>query len=271
MRRIESRHNERLREVARLIASSRDRRKSGRCVLEGAHLVDVYVDRVGPPETLVVLDDARERVDVQALLHRVPANRTFVVTRAPFAELATSPADVGVLAVVTTPKFAASPSARFCLLIDDVQDPGNVGSIIRTAAAAGIEQVLLSSRSAFAWAPKVLRAAQGAHFLTNVIEDVDLVGWATSFRAARGRVFATVVDGTRSLYVADFRGGVAVVIGSEGQGVAKALREKADESVTIPMATGTESLNAAAATAVVLFEAVRQRRRNADPSPTAGP
>jgi TrmH family RNA methyltransferase len=176
-----------------------------------------------------------------------------------------------VLAVVTTPRFAASPSARFCLLIDDVQDPGNVGSIIRTAAAAGIEQVLLSSHSAFAWAPKVLRAAQGAHFLTNLVEDVDLVAWATSFRAARGRVFATVVDGARSLYDADLRGGVALVIGSEGQGVSEALREKVDESVTIPMASGTESLNAAAATAVVLFEAVRQRRRHANTALTARP
>lgn len=271
MRRIESRHNERLREVGRLIASSRDRRKSGRCVLEGPHLVDVYVDRVGPPETLVVLDDARGRADVEALLQRVPANRTFVVTRARFAELATSPADVAVLAVVTTPKFATSTTARFCLLIDDLQDPGNVGSIIRTAAAAGIEQVLLSSHSAFAWAPKVLRAAQGAHFLTNVVEDVDLVGWATSFRAARGRVFATVVGGARSLYDADLRGGVAFVIGSEGQGVSKALRENVDETVTIPMATGTESLNAAAASAVVLFEAVRQRRCHADPAAAARP
>ncbi|HWD34698.1 MAG TPA: RNA methyltransferase [Casimicrobiaceae bacterium] len=264
MRRIESPHNERLREVARLIASSRDRRKSGRCVLEGVHLVDVYVGRVGAPETLVVLDDARERSDVQALLQRVPESRTFIVTRARFAELATLPADVGVLAVVATPKFAISPSAEFCLLIDDIQDPGNVGSIIRTAAAAGVEQVLLSSHSAFAWAPKVLRAAQGAHFLTNVVEDVDLVGWVQSFRAAGGRVFATVVDGASSLYDANLCGRIAFVTGREGQGVSQPLREKVDAAVTIPMATGNESLNAAAATAVVLFEAVRQRRTTQD-------
>jgi len=259
MLRIESRHNERLREVARLIASSRDRRKSGRCVLEGAHLVEVYVDRMGTPETLVVLDDARERDDVKSLLERVSENRTFIVTRARFAELATLPADVGVLAVVTTPKFAISPAAEFCLLVDDIQDPGNAGSIIRTAAAAGIEQVLLSRHSAFAWAPKVLRAAQGAHFLTNVVEDVDLVAWATSFRAARGRVFATVVDGAPSLYDADFRGRIALAIGSEGRGVSPVLQHAADARITIPMASGSESLNAGAATAVVLFEARRQR------------
>ncbi|HEY3582880.1 MAG TPA: RNA methyltransferase, partial [Casimicrobiaceae bacterium] len=121
-----------------------------------------------------------------------------------------------------------------------------------------------SSHSAFAWAPKVLRAAQGAHFLTNVVEDVDLVGWVQSFRAAGGRVFATVVDGASSLYDANLRGRIAFVIGSEGQGVSQPLREKVDAAVTIPMATGNESLNAAAATAVVLFEAVRQRRTTQD-------
>jgi TrmH family RNA methyltransferase len=258
-RRVDSRHNERLREVARLIASSRDRRKSGRCVLEGVHLVDVYVDRIGAPETLVVLDDAQGHADVQGLLRRVPSNRTLVVTRARFAELATLPADVAVLAVVATPRLALPPPGDFCLLLDDLQDPGNVGSIIRTAAAAGVEQVLLSPYCAFAWAPKVLRAAQGAHFLTTIVEDVDLVAWANAFRATHGRVFATVVDAAQQLYDTNFRGRIALVIGSEGHGLSPALRELADVRMTIPMASGSESLNAAAAAAIALFEARRQR------------
>ena len=257
--RVESRHNERLREVARLIASSRDRRKSGRCVLEGAHLIDVYCTRIGAPDTLVVVDDILSRPDVADVVRRVPTSRTIVVSRSLFAELATLPADVGLLAVVPAPKPAVTGPGNFCLLLEEVQDPGNVGAMIRTAAAAGIDQVLLSRGCAFAWSPKVLRAAQGAHFLTTIVEAVELSDWIAAFKRAGGRALATVVAGALPLYAVDLRGRVAIVIGSEGMGLSPALLAQADARIAIPMAPGSESLNAAAAAAIVLFEAVRQR------------
>jgi len=262
--RIESRHNERLREVARLIASSRERRKSGRCVLEGAHLIGVYQERIGAPETLVVVDDRADQPDIARLIaHAAPA-RALVVPRRLFSEIATSPADVGVLAVVRTPRAEAPDAGDFCLLLEDVQDPGNVGSIIRTAAAAGVEQVLLSRHCAFAWSPKVLRAGQGAHFLTTLVEDIDLVAWIGAFRQRGGTVLATAVAGGTPLYRARLGGRVAIAIGSEGRGMSETLLASADQRVTIPMAAGSESLNAAAAAAVMLFEAVRQRSRIRD-------
>ena len=259
MRQVTSRHNERLREVSRLVGSSRDRRKSGRCVLEGAHLIDVYCARIGAPEMLVVASDAVASPEIARLMGRIPVARTICVPRRLFAEIAALPADVGALAVVATPRVGSPPPADFCLLLEDVQDPGNVGAMIRTAAAAGVEQVLLSRRCAFAWSPKVLRAGQGAHFLTTVVEDVDLVSWVATFRARGGRVVATVVGGARPLYEADLRGQLAVAIGSEGSGLSVDLAALADTRVTIPMVAGSESLNAAAAAAVVLFESVRQR------------
>jgi TrmH family RNA methyltransferase len=259
MNRIESARNERLREVARLIASSRERRKSGRCVLEGTHLIDVYRARMGTPETLVVVDDRIDEPEVARLIAHVPAARTLLVSRKLFAEIATSPPDVGALAVVGTPRAEPPSAGDFCLLLEDVQDPGNVGSIIRTAAAAGVEQVLLSRHCAFAWSPKVLRAGQGAHFLTTLVEDVDLVEWVGAFRRQGGKALATAVADGTPLYSANLRGRVAIAIGSEGRGLSDALLAVADQRVTIPMASGTESLNAAAATAIVLFEAVRQR------------
>lgn len=258
--RVESRHNERLREVARLIGSSRDRRKSGRCILEGVHLIDVYCARIGAPQTLVVLDETLQRPDVANLVARVPASRTIVVSRKLFAELATLPADVAMLAVVATPKAVLPSPGDFCLLLDDVQDPGNVGTMIRTAAAAGVDEVLLSRQCAFAWSPKALRAGQGAHFLTNIVEAVELHEWLATFRSGGGRAFATVTGDAMPLYAADLRGRSAIVVGSEGSGVSRALLDVVDERITIPMAAGSESLNAAAAAAVVLFEAVRQRK-----------
>ena len=152
------------------------RRASDRCL---------SAQRIGAPETLVVVDDALGARRRRRTGRARPARRERSSCRAACSrELATLPADVGVLAVVATPRAGVPPPADFCLLLEDVQDPGNVGSMIRTAAAAGVEQVLLSRHCAFAWSPKVLRAAQGAHFLTTLVEDVDLGAWIAAFRAS---------------------------------------------------------------------------------------
>ncbi len=260
MQRATSRHNPRLKDAARLIASSRDRRKMGRCVLEGDHLVGIYQARIGMPETLLVVDARAHDPRIAALIAPMPARDVIAVSAALFAEVSTLPADIGALAIVPTPSPSAPPPARFHLLLDDVQDPGNVGTMLRTAAAAGVDQVLLSAGCAFAWAPKVLRAGQGAHFLTAIVEDVDLPAWCTAFRESGGHVAAAVATGGRDLYAAPLPRPLAVAIGNEGAGLSPALRAQADLPVTIPMPGRMESLNAAAAAAVVLFEAVRGER-----------
>ena len=167
------------------------------------------------------------------------------------------------LRVTATAGGAVPAGARTCLALEDLQDPGNVGTILRTAAAAGVQQVLLSRHSAFAWSPKALRAGQGAHFLTTIVEDVDLAPWAARFRAEGGHVAAAVARGGRDLYAAPLPWPLAIAIGNEGTGLSAALTTHADVAVTIPMPGGMESLNAAAAAAVVLFEAVRTRRPGA--------
>ena len=145
--------------------------------------------------------------------------------------------------------------ADFCLLLADRQDPGNVGAILRSAAAAGVGQVFLSPHCAFAWSPKVLRAGQGAHFHLEIFEDVDLVAWVRDYR---GTLVAAVTSGGESLFTADLAGPVAVAIGNEGAGLSESLRAAAQGRVSIPMPGGFESLNAAAAAAICLFECVRR-------------
>ena len=256
MPRVSSRDNPRLKEAARLVASSRDRRKAGRCVLEGEHTIAAYCERYGAPETLIVVETALERDGIRALLEAVPASRTLVVNESAWAELAQLPAGLGVMAVIEAPHPKAGENADFCLLLDGIQDPGNVGSILRTAAAAGVEQVLLSSQCAFAWSPKVLRAGQGAHFHLQIFEDVDLVAWARKYQ---GTLVAAVAADGESLFGVDLTPPIAIAIGNEGSGLSEALRLAAARSITIPMPGGFESLNAAAAAAVCLFEFVRQR------------
>jgi len=262
MLRITSRHNSRLKEAARLVASARDRRKAGRCVLEGEHLVEVYAQRVGAPETLVVAESFLERPGVAALARRFD-DCALIVPSALFHEMAVLPAEVGVLAVVPAPRRSVSPGRDFCLLLDDLQDPGNVGTILRSAAAAGVEDVYLSPACAFAWAPKVLRAGQGAHFHLAIHEGVDLPGWAAAYRGRGGTVAAAVGRDGTDVYTAKLERPLAIAVGNEGAGLSAAMLDAASIRVTIPMPGGMESLNAAAAAAVLLFEAVRRVRGTA--------
>src|SRR6185369_11156341 len=131
--------------------------------------------------------------------------------------------------------------------------------MLRSAAGAGVAQVLLSKHCAFAWSPKVLRAGQGAHFRVAIHEDVDLPAWAADYRAAGGEVVATAVAGGTSLFSTPLAGRIALAIGNEGGGLSDALLAQATRRVTIPMPGGIESLNVAAAAAVCLFECLRQR------------
>jgi len=263
MPRATSRENPRLKAVARLIASSRERRKTGRCVLEGEHLIAAYCARHGAPETLVVCDAALDRPDVKMLLGHVPPMDTLLIAADRWMDLGQLPPALGVLAIVTAPSPVLRSVADFCLLLDAVQDPGNLGSILRSAAAAGVDQVFLSSGCAFAWSPKVLRAGQGGHFHLDIFENVDLSVWAGEYQ---GNLVAAVPAGGQSLFSADLSAPLAVAIGNEGAGLSDSVRAAARARVTIPMPGGFESLNAAAAAAVCLFECVRRRGRAARPT-----
>jgi TrmH family RNA methyltransferase len=257
MLRVTSPHNPRLREALRLLASARERRKTGRCVLEGVHLVQVYRARLGEPDLLIVTEEALAHGEVATLAHGIASARVLVVPAPLLAEHTALPAEVGVLAVVPAPHASADVEGRFALLLEDVQDPGNVGSMLRSAAAAGCDQVILSPSCAFAWSPKVLRAGQGAHFLVRIAEDVDLPAWLARFRGRGGLAVASVAHGGDDLFAASLAPPLAIVVGNEGAGLTPAVVDACDRRITIPLAAGSESLNAAAAAAVMLFHAVR--------------
>ena len=137
-----------------------------------------------------------------------------------------------------------------------VQDPGNVGAILRTAAAAGVGQALLGPGCAAAWSPKVLRAGQGAHFALAIHEDADLGAFMADYR---GTTAVTCLDGATPLYAATWNGPLAWVFGAEGQGVRRELIDAAGLRIRIPMPGAVESLNVGAAAAICLFESVRRR------------
>ena len=254
MQLIRSRANPFFRNLKRLAESGRERRKTGRTLLDGVHLVAAYEAVNGPVETLVVGESALAGGEIADFV----GERTLVVLAdSLLRELALVETPSGLLAVAAMPvATVAVDLERDAILLDGVQNPGNVGAILRTAAAAGVGQALLGPGCAAAWSPKVLRAGQGAHFALTVHEDADLAGFMAGYR---GTTAVACVDGATSLYDARWEGPVAWVFGSEGQGVRGELVAAAGLRIRIPMPGAVESLNVGAAAAVCLFECLRRR------------
>jgi RNA methyltransferase, TrmH family len=268
LKRITSRDNALYKQLHKLAHSSHERKKSAQTILDGAHLVRAYLDAIGAPRALIVSERARENAEIQALLARasVPVNE---LPQAMFNDIAPVQTPAGMLALIDTPAPLALPARlTSCIALEDIQDPGNLGAMLRSAAAAGIEHALLSRGCAFAWAPRVVRAGMGAHFALNIYEQLDL---AQALAAFPGRIVATVASAERSLYELDLRGDIAFLIGNEGAGLSQALLDCAHERVRIPMpGARVESLNAAAAAAVCLFERVRQLEGSLREAPPRG-
>jgi TrmH family RNA methyltransferase len=259
MKYISSHSNPFFKELLKLAGSARQRQKAQQTLLEGAHLLQAYhAYGSQQPQHLLVTEAAMQNREVAALLKKFPDVPLFQLDDSLFAELSELKTPSCILALVEIPQITiASVHSRFCLLLEDIQDPGNLGSILRSAAAAGCDAVFLSRNCADAWSPKVLRAGMGGHFVLSIHESTDLLAMVTSFQ---GEVFATVVGAKSNLYDCDLHGNIAFAFGNEGAGLSESLLAVISRHITIPMPGRSESLNVAAATAVCLFEAVRQRR-----------
>lgn len=254
MKLIQSRDNAFFKLLKRLAESGRERRKTGQTLLDGVHLVEAYEATFGPVDTLIVAESAQAGGEVAEF---VVGREVVVLADSLMRDLGLVDTPSGLLAVINSPGANARVNReKDAILIDGVQDPGNVGTLLRTAAAAGIGQALLSPGCASAWSPKVLRAGQGAHFALAIHEEADLAGFMAGYE---GTTVVTCLDGATSLYGARLNGPIAWVFGAEGQGVRSELIEAAGLRIKIPMPGAVESLNVAAAAAVCLFEMVRRR------------
>lgn len=258
MRAIASRDNPHFKALKKLCQSGRERRKTGLVVLDGMHLIVAHELAGREADEIVVSDSGVSRAEISAYLaSRAAGFPLTVLSDALFAELATVETPSGIMAVVSQPRPSGGLNRESdAVLLDGVQDPGNVGSILRITAAAGFRQVLLSGNCAQAWAPKTLRAAMGAHFHLDIHEAVDLVSFMETYC---GLTVVTTLNASASLYAANLQAPHAWIFGSEGSGVSEAVANAARLRVLIPMSSGTESLNVAAAAAVCMFETVRQR------------
>ena len=252
--RVHSRDNPSLVQVRRALRDPGAYRRPGALLwLEGDHLLRACLARDWPLQQVLVAESAWSQPELQALAQR--AARVLLLPDALHKELSTldSPAPIGAL--IERPPQAPLRSDVGAVLLDRVQDAGNVGSILRSAAALGVTQVLALKGTAALWSPKVLRAGMGAHFALQlheglVIEDLDALAlpWV-----------ATSSHAQQSLDRCRLPQPCAWVFGHEGRGVAPELMARCALTLRIPQPGGEESLNVAAAAAICLYEGLRQR------------
>jgi TrmH family RNA methyltransferase len=259
---IRSRENARVRRWRKLAGSRRARRTAQGTLIDGVRLVAAYLAAGGEPRTLIASESGVARADIAALIARC-GEPPVVLSDALFGALAATQTPTGIAAEIAIP--AERPelhNAAACVFLERVQDARNVGAILRSAAAFGVRDAVLGTGCADAWSPKALRAGMGAQFALRVEDGVDLPHAVARFA---GTLVCAVVRGGEPIERVDLRGRVGWIFGGEGQGVSAALAARAALRVTIPMPGGAESLNVAAAAAILFYERARQLSRPAAP------
>ena len=252
-RHITSRENPSFKALRALVD---DPRRQGCALIDGIHLVATCFARNIVVRQLLVSESGRQNAEIVALMQGAAGADRAILRDSLFREISGVATPTGIAAVIDIPPVVGGAPSSDAVLLDAVQDAGNVGAILRTAAAAGLRDVVLGMGCAGAWTPRVLRAAQGSHFSLAIREQVDL---QAILAACPATSIATVAHGGASLHELDLTGPIIWLVGNEGAGLAPQLIAAAKIRATIPLASGTESLNVAAAIAVCLFEARRQR------------
>ena len=253
VRAITSRDNPLLVRLRKLAADPAAYRKMGEVWIEGEHLCSAFVQRGGAVPQAVISESGWQTPSLRQLANA--AVQVAVVPAALMAGLSTLESPAPLCFVVPWAGPGALASDRASVVLDRLQDAGNVGNILRSAAAFGFTQIIAIKGTAALWSPKVLRAGMGAHFGLQLVEAVT----DDTLAALALPLLATSSHAKRALHEARLPWPCAWVLGHEGQGVSPGLMARCAESLRIPQPGGEESLNVAAAAAVCLYESARQR------------
>ena len=261
---VTSGDNSRVR-LVRKLQTRKGRSAEGRFTAEGKNLVCEVLERGLDVDFIMIPEGSRDSLP-EAVRDAAESPDTVVceVPERVFSKLTDAGTGIGMLAVVRQDMIGSSipegtgPDDNI-LVLDRIQDPGNMGTLIRTAVAAGYKAILAMSGTVDIYSPKVLRATAGMIFEIPVVYVPDEATLFSMLRESGKRIAVTSVEGGIPYYEADLSRGTALVIGNEGGGVSDPILAGADIKVTIPMRGRIESLNAAAAAAILMYEAVRVR------------
>ena len=253
---ITSKDNEVIKEIKKL---KEKKYRENKYIVEGIKMVNEAINEKASIDKIVFCN-----LDLEREIKNLNQFNYIEVSEKVFKELTDVVTPQGVLAVINKESETDSidikrvdTSARYILALDNLQDPGNLGTIIRTADAANLKQIIVSKDTVDAYSPKVIRATMGAIFRVKIIEAENLKETLLSLQKRNFKIVTTSLQTENSIYDIDYKNKV-VVIGNEANGVEKEIQDLSDYKVKIPMIGKTESLNAAVAASIMIYEYVRQ-------------
>ncbi len=264
---ISSKDNEQIKAIKKL-KEKKYRDETNEYIIEGIKLLKEAIEEKVNIKTIVVCEDCEEdsikntnkpssQIE-QSLLYEIAKYECIYVTKKIFNMLSEVKSPQGILAVVEKGDNIENInySEDIILALDGIQDPGNLGTILRTLDSANLKQIILSENSADPYNPKVVRSTMGAIFRMNIIRTENLAKTLQSIKKHKFEIVATSLDTEKSIYNINYNKKV-IVIGNEANGVSKEIQDLADEKVKIPMLGKTESLNASVAASIIIYEYVR--------------
>ncbi len=258
---ITSSQNPKIQQIRKLIAQKKERDESGCYVLEGVRLIEEAIKKKENCRLLVYTDPLSPRAEALVQSFVTQGVETEEVTPQLMKTISDTEMPQGVLAVMEMTRPVIPEKLDFIIILDSIRDPGNLGTMIRTAAAAAVDLLILAPGCTDPYAPKVLRSAMGSHFMIPLIQ----LGWEEI--ASRLipfpdlQVLASIMDDGKSCWDYDLSKPTALIIGSEANGISQTAQDLSDGNIFIPMPGDVESLNAAMAAGILIFEIVRQRSK----------
>lgn len=262
---ITSSQNKTIKDI-KALSRKRERTRTGFFVAEGLRFVEAAIQCGADIEVILYSSAAFRTVEGQALISGLLKDgryRVYEVDDKLFSELSDTQSPQGILAVVKQPAYDWSDVMTpegLVVVLDRIQDPGNLGTIVRTADAAGASGIVLLKGSVDPYNPKVLRSTMGSVFTMPVIESADWTEVAQLAREGGYLIAATSLEDSVDYDEPDYRGPTVLVIGNEANGISREILDVADVRVKIPIVGSAESLNAGVAAAVMMYEVLRQRR-----------
>ena len=253
---LTSTKNPRIQHIRKLQNSARSRRKAAAFVVEGIRLVEETLTSVWKPELVLFTENINERGRKALTQFRASGVETLLVSEHVMQAASDTQTPQGILAILPIPEWAFPADPDFLLFLDGVRDPGNLGTLLRTALAAGVQAVILTPGSVDVFSPKVVRSGMGAHFKLPVL----MLDWnAIKPHLAGLKVFLADSSDGQPYNEAGFTEPLALIIGGEAAGAGSQAAKLATNRVHIPMHGESESLNVGIAGGVLMFEIRRQR------------
>lgn len=261
MQSITSKENEFIKHVKKL-KDKKYRDIANEYVIEGIKLVGEAIQEKAPIKQIILCDDCERNAAIpKDVMYEIAKYECVYVTEKIFRYLSEVEAPQGILAIIekSNQDTEIDYTQDIIVALDDIQDPGNLGTILRTVDSIGLTQILVSKGTADAYNPKVVRYTMGAIFRVKIIECEDLRQTLKEIKKHKFKIVVSSLQTENTIYDIQYNKKV-IIIGNEANGVKKEIQDIADEKVKIPMIGKTESLNASVATGIILYEYVRQKR-----------